>query len=90
MDCDERILSQAGGMSIVPCLFGTRGKWPETLSTSIISLKEEHPKVPKEPHALRGRVYSSPGLSEIIAVILDTTASSSSNRVLSPAVMIWW
>ena len=31
VDCDERILSQAGGMSIVPFLFGTRGKWPETL-----------------------------------------------------------
>ena len=31
MEWEKRICSQAGGMSIVPFLFGTRGKWPETL-----------------------------------------------------------
>ena len=31
VDWEERICSQAGRMSIVPCLIGTRGKWPETL-----------------------------------------------------------
>lgn len=46
------------------------------------------PKVPREPHALSGIVYSVPRVSKIIAIILDTTTSSSRKRALSPVVIV--
>jgi hypothetical protein len=48
------------------------------------------PKVPREPHALSGMVYSVPHVSKIIAVILDITIVTLSKRALSQAVIVRW
>ena len=44
MEWEKRICSQTGGMSSVPFLIGTRGKWPEALFIQIAILEKPfHP-----------------------------------------------